>query len=378
MSSNNIYRELQEHLDKMPIGFPATDSGIEIKILKYMFTEEEAKLVLCLTLMLNPVSKVKKRLKNKYGLDISLADLSKKLDALYMGGKIIKHSRSDPPKYAAAMLAIGMFEFQVDHLTPEFIEMLHQYFEEGFDDEFWRTSIPQLRTSPHMKAVVPEHKIATYDDMRSVVKNTNKSIQVANCVCKQAEDLLGKPCKRTDDYEVCLLFNSRAYLERGQARTITKEECLEILDKAEEKGLVLQPGNSLEPFCICLCCGCCCGVLSSAKKFPDPARLFATNFIVAYDEDKCKGCGVCVDRCQMDAITQVKKGEKVVVDLERCIGCGLCVTKCPKKALKLERKEKVTVPPQNIVRLYTSILKKKAGRKKAYLGMLRMLLGGQL
>ena len=30
----DIYRRLQEHLDKMPVGFPATESGVEIKILK--------------------------------------------------------------------------------------------------------------------------------------------------------------------------------------------------------------------------------------------------------------------------------------------------------------------------------------------------------
>ena len=57
--------------------------------------------------------------------------------------------------------------------------MVHQYFDEGFDDEFFRSSLPQLRTSPHMKAIVPEFNIATYDNMREIVKKTNKSIQVA-------------------------------------------------------------------------------------------------------------------------------------------------------------------------------------------------------
>jgi hypothetical protein len=32
------YRKLQEHLDKMPVGYPATKSGVEINLLKAIFT----------------------------------------------------------------------------------------------------------------------------------------------------------------------------------------------------------------------------------------------------------------------------------------------------------------------------------------------------
>ncbi len=134
------------------------------------------------------------------------------------------------------------------------------------------------------------------------------------------------------------------------------------MDYAEEKGLVLQPGNTYEPFCICLCCGCCCGVLTTAKRFPKPAELFATNYFAEIENDNCVGCGICLKRCQIDAIKIENK--KAVIDLDKCIGCGLCVTKCPTKALKLIKKEKETVPPKDIVRLYLSILKNKVGKKK--------------
>ena len=33
----DIYRKLQEHLDKYAVGFPATKSGVEIKVLKHLF-----------------------------------------------------------------------------------------------------------------------------------------------------------------------------------------------------------------------------------------------------------------------------------------------------------------------------------------------------
>ena len=46
----HVYRLLQEHLDKLPIGFPKTESGVEIKILQHLFNTFEAKVALCLSL----------------------------------------------------------------------------------------------------------------------------------------------------------------------------------------------------------------------------------------------------------------------------------------------------------------------------------------
>ena len=42
----DIYRELQQHLDKLPIGFPATESGVELRLLKHLFTPKQAELAL--------------------------------------------------------------------------------------------------------------------------------------------------------------------------------------------------------------------------------------------------------------------------------------------------------------------------------------------
>ena len=39
---DNIYEKLREHLDRLPIGFSKTESGVEIDILKKIFELEEA------------------------------------------------------------------------------------------------------------------------------------------------------------------------------------------------------------------------------------------------------------------------------------------------------------------------------------------------
>jgi len=369
------YRQLQEHLDKLPIGYPKTSSGVEIRILQLLFTPTEAKVALCLSLGNASVETVRRRLQKKFGTFYEPDKVAAILHDMFMKGSI-NRSGAEPFKYSNAMLAIGMFEHQLGDLSKEMMELVHQYFDEGFDDEFFRSSLPQLRASPHMKAIVPEFNIATYDNMREIVRKTDKSIQVANCVCKEGEALLGKPCKQTKDIEVCLMFDAKSYLARGKARTITKDECMEIINRAEREGLVLQPGNSLQPFCICLCCGCCCGVLTSAKKYRKPAELIAHNFYARVEQELCNGCAVCVTRCQMEAIQIENK--KAIIDLDRCIGCGLCVTTCKKEALRLMGKTKKTVPPRNAAMLYLGILSDKVSKRKMMGNMLKLLTGNQL
>ncbi|MDP3446387.1 MAG: hypothetical protein Q8T08_26310, partial [Ignavibacteria bacterium] len=161
MDSNmDLYRQLQEHLDKLPIGFPKTESGVEIKILMHLFDSFEVKVALCLSLGNTSVPTVQKRIKQKFNEVYDIDSLCKVLDKMYLSGSI-NRSKNEPFKYSNAMLAIGMFEYQLGHLHKEFMELMHQYFDEGFNDEFFRSSLPQLRTSPHMNAIVPEYNIDT-------------------------------------------------------------------------------------------------------------------------------------------------------------------------------------------------------------------------
>jgi hypothetical protein len=46
-----IYRELQRHLNRQAVGFPATRSGADIKLLKHIFSPRDAEMATCL----NPI-----------------------------------------------------------------------------------------------------------------------------------------------------------------------------------------------------------------------------------------------------------------------------------------------------------------------------------
>jgi len=45
----DIYEKLRERLDDLATGYPATENGVEIRILKRLFTEEEAEFFLQLS-----------------------------------------------------------------------------------------------------------------------------------------------------------------------------------------------------------------------------------------------------------------------------------------------------------------------------------------
>ena len=49
--TDDIYHKLAHHLDELPAGFPSTESGVEIRILKRLFAPEDAELALHTTLI---------------------------------------------------------------------------------------------------------------------------------------------------------------------------------------------------------------------------------------------------------------------------------------------------------------------------------------
>lgn len=363
----DVYRELQKYLDTMPIGFPATESGLELRILQFVFTPEEVQLALELNFQPAPLKKIYKRVR-KTG--ILMEELEQKLDVMYENGAINFGRRIEEGEeikyYALAPFAIGFYEYQLNRLTKEFSQDTHQYLETRFiKDEYNKTGVPQLRTIPIEQSVEYELPISNYDEFRSVIENIGEPIAVAECICRKKMELLGKPCKKTNLRESCFSFRTaaEAYMDKGLAREITKEETLEILKKAEEDGLVIQPTNSQRPFAICTCCGCCCGILSNEKKLIAPAQFFATNFYAEVDPDLCVGCGTCEERCNMDAV--YLEDNISHIDKSRCIGCGVCIPTCSEEAIKLYKKEEEIVPPKNTVATYTTIMNKKAELARA-------------
>jgi hypothetical protein len=92
-TETEIYRDLQKHLDKLPIGYPATESGVEIRILKHLFTPEEARIAVQLSMIPEPISRIHKRVK-KTG--ISIEELEHVLNHMVDKGSILLSKKNGP------------------------------------------------------------------------------------------------------------------------------------------------------------------------------------------------------------------------------------------------------------------------------------------
>ncbi len=128
----DVYRQLQRHLDYMPVPFPETKSGVEISLLKHLFDEEEAYIALKLSALPESIYKIHSRFKDG---EISLDLLKSKLDGLFDKGAIL--SFPDPKSgqmYSKLPLAIGIFEHQVDRITKGLAEDFYKYEDEGFGE----------------------------------------------------------------------------------------------------------------------------------------------------------------------------------------------------------------------------------------------------
>ena len=113
--------------------------------------------------------------------------------------------------------------------------------------------------------------------------------------------------------------------------------------------MVLAPTNSKVISNICICCGDSCNMLRGIKTFERPADQAVSSYRAAIDPEACSACGVCLERCQMEAI--VETDDYMEVDPARCIGCGLCVPTCPEDAAALVLKEDAGEPPANLLEM---------------------------
>jgi len=354
----DIYRKLQQHLDTLPIGYPATESGVEIRILKFLFSPKEAEIAINMRFIPEPIKKIFRRVKK---LGITLEQLEKLLDSMFNKGGIRrallkKDDGTDEILYQNTPLAVGMYEYQVNRITKEFYEDFEQYMDEAFRDEVTSTKINQLRTIPVEKSISPNHNVANYDELRNIFEDA-KQIAVSACICHKGNQLLDKSCNSM--LERCFTVNSSASnsVNRGYGHFITKDEAFSIIEQAQAEGLVIQPGNAKQPSYICCCCSCC-DLLTNLKKLDRPWELITSNFYAEVDSDLCIGCETCIERCIMDAI-QITNNV-AIVDKLLCIGCGNCTVTCPEKAVILQQKETESIPPETTQHLFLKIMDKRA------------------
>jgi len=332
------YQKFADKLDQLPNGYPRTESGVEIKILRKLFAPDDIELALQLSSEPESSKSIAQRLERD-----ERQTLRTLINMVKRGLIGLKRGQGEMSFYLIPFV-VGFYEMQNAQIDEEFAQLFEDYYKEAFHkmtmiNPSVHRVIPVEKTIPVGIDVMPYEKASTYID-------SAKSWGVLNCICRVQQRLIGKGCEHT--LENCITISSRtnAYDNIDGIRPISKEEALEILTQANEEGLVHSTSNTQNDVnYICNCCTCSCGILRSIVEYGNMNSVASSDFYAVVDSDLCGGCEVCIDRCQFNAIEMVDDISSINKSL--CYGCGVCITTCPDDAISLIQKDKIEIvePP---------------------------------
>ena len=182
------YDKLARHLDSLPGGFPPSETGVELRLLKRLFTPEEAELAVCLTLDQEEAPTIAAR------AGIAPAEAEKRLRCMARKGLIFSvENEGHPTRYQAAPWIVGIYEFQVNRLDEDFANDFDEHTAIRIKDPRLKKVIPQVRTIPVGRSIEHGLEILPYEKVEDLVKS-QQSFAVAPCICRRKADILGKGC----------------------------------------------------------------------------------------------------------------------------------------------------------------------------------------
>jgi len=334
--SDEVYERLAAALDRLPNGFPRTPSGVEIPLLKRIYSAEEAQLASQLSGEMEPLEVIAER------AGLTNHEARTRLMQMVRRGLVWFDKHEGKLWFRLAPFIVGSYEAQLENMDHELAHLMEEYMMAGGAAGIMGPQPALHRVIPAQGAVEPEW-ILPYDDVRAILL-ASKLFRLRDCICRLQQGRLGHPCRFP--LRVCLSFSSAEPTPNPDA--ITQQEALAILDQTEEVGLVHTVSNVMKGIgYVCNCCGCCCGILRGITEFGVENSVAQAAYYAVIDPDECQGCGICVERCQVQAISE--QDGVAVVQRERCIGCGLCVTGCPNHVARLQRKPDVEIvnPPED-------------------------------
>ena len=343
----NSYEKLREFLDQFPIGFRKTPSGVELKILQSLFTEEEAELTTFLTIRPERARTIARRA----GKDTS--KIEEKLESMAKKGLIFRSRRDNQILYNAAPFMIGLYEYSVKKMDKELAQLYKQYYQEAGLDEIGASNVPGFKVIPLEETIQTGTTLFPYQMLKESIKNA-RVIAVTDCICRKEARLLDNGCDHP--IETCLSFGVAAefYIENGMGRKISAEEAIRIIKEADDSGLVHAGANSKHLSNICNCCPCCCVSMKGMTQYGlNKQKYMNAIFESTIDGDKCIACGNCVERCPVKAIAL---DEIAIVDRDLCLGCGLCASICTENSIHLKVRDDVDEPFDRVLEMGMAIL----------------------
>jgi len=342
-----IYHQLCETMKTRGGMYPGMDIPEFYELAEALFSPEEAAVSIGLPRGFHTAGEIAK------AMEKDVEWVAPLLEAMADKGLCFSIKKGETPVYAGPPFVPGIFEYQFMRGTTterdRTLARLIQKYKTAVDAarKPLKNVFPAMRVIAVNRTIKAENRIHTYDQVKHYIE-TYDPLAVSTCYCRHQAKLVDEAshCGKPDD--VCLQFGTGAafVIERGMGRSISKAEALEILDRAENAGLVHCTNNRQEIDFLCNCCSCHCVILKSAKAQPKPGLAVNSGFHPIFNTDLCESCENCKERCPMSAIW-MNESNYPTVDLEQCIGCGLCATGCPNEAIMMEARMGIPQPPAN-------------------------------
>lgn len=367
MTEEKVYEEFFKWLGTALPSFPPSDDYLVL--VKARYTPEDAALLTNIPFeyrTLEELASLKK---------MTPEELGPRLDALAKKGVVWKIFNHGANRYRLCDPFLVFFRSvywsggrNSEHyvMAPLFNKTFGPHFE-----IFAHCHTRGLRTLPIEKAIDDTRGILPFEDVLKVLDDQD-FFCVGHCSCKTKHNLAPDHanCTHYPFEENCVHFGdfARYMVENGHGRELTREECRDLLLKCAESGLVHGVSNWMEPVdTICNCCKCCCMWLKAYHQHGHGKSLDLSNYRASINAETCKGCGLCVKRCPMEALkledspqAKNKTGQASVLEPDLCIGCGVCAFKCPSESIVLERRKEITEPPANMEEFATRFMKDMA------------------
>lgn len=353
--SDKVFRELQVYLDQLPMGFPRTESGVEIDLLKTMFEPDEALIALNLT----PIPETSEKIASK--MDRDPKTMGEKLDRMAERGLLFCVTIDGRKRYVLMPYIVGTFEFQLNRLKPDYNKAHNRYLADAMGMEVFGGKTSQFRILPVEESIGETQSIMPHEKIKAYLEKADL-IVASDCLCRKKAALEGRGCDHP--LRVCLALNEfgQYYLDAGMpAEKISKERAFEIMDESRELGLIPHTQNARDDISyICNCCTCSCGIFSTVVKFDLHSQIVRSSWQCRVDTEQCAACGTCEERCPFNALSPGGDG-KAVLNKRKCMGCGLCISTCPENALSLVERPEQFMPdvPFDAQEMYDRIQKEK-------------------